>query len=82
MPRTTGGSEPDENAREDLARWQHYVETGEAIPHEDVMAWLDALARSLRRRTQRSEVLRRRVMEWGGWAETPSRRGVSGRYRG
>ena len=36
-------------------------------------------ARSLRRRTQRSEVLRREVMERGGWAETPSQRGVSGR---
>ena len=38
-------------------------------------------ARSLRRRTQRSEVLRRSVMERGGWAETPRQRGVSGRYR-
>ena len=51
MPRTTGGSEPDENAREDLARWQHYVKTGEAIPHEDVMAWLDALATEADART-------------------------------
>ena len=41
----------------------------------------DCRARSLRRRTQRSEVLRRKVMERGGWAETPSLRSVSGRYR-
>ena len=35
---------------------------------------------SLRRGMQRSGVLRRKLIERGGWAETPSRRGVSGRY--
>ena len=35
--------------------------------------------RSLRRRTQRSGVVRRKVMKRRGWAETPSQRGVSGR---
>ena len=44
MPKTTENIELDEDTREDLARWQRYVETGEAIPHERVMAWLDELA--------------------------------------
>ena len=44
MPKTTENIELDEDTREDLARWQRYVETGEAIPHEGVMAWLDDLA--------------------------------------
>ena len=44
MPTTIEDFELDAETREDLARWQHYVETGEAIPHERVMAWLDALA--------------------------------------
>ena len=29
---------------EDLARWERYVETGRAVPHEIVTAWLDELA--------------------------------------
>ncbi len=29
---------------EDLVRWQRYVETGRAIPHEDAAVRLDALA--------------------------------------
>lgn len=29
---------------EDDARWQRYVVTGESVPHEDVSAWLGALA--------------------------------------
>ncbi len=44
MPKTTEGVELGEETREDLARWQRYVETGHAIPHERVMAWLDELA--------------------------------------
>ncbi len=44
MPKTADGVELDDETREDLARWQSYVETGHAIPHETVMAWLDELA--------------------------------------
>ena len=44
MPKTIEDVELDAETREDLARWQRYVETGHAIPHERVMAWLDALA--------------------------------------
>ena len=51
MPKTTEGVELDEETREDLARWQHYVETGHAIPHERVMAWLDDLATEADART-------------------------------
>ena len=29
---------------EDLARWERYAETGRAVPHETVTAWLDELA--------------------------------------
>ena len=29
---------------EDQARWDHYALTGEAVPHERVRAWLEALA--------------------------------------
>ena len=36
---------------EDLARWQRYVETGHAVPHETVTAWLDELAAEADRRT-------------------------------
>ena len=36
---------------EDLARWERYVETGHAIPHETVTAWLDGLAAEADRRT-------------------------------
>ncbi len=36
---------------EDMARWARYVETGDAIPHEDVTAWLDELAAEADRRT-------------------------------
>ena len=34
----------EEEAREDLARWERYLITGEAVPHEDVRIWLTALA--------------------------------------
>ena len=37
---------------EDMARWQSYVETGHAVPHETVMAWLDDLAVEADRRTE------------------------------
>jgi predicted transcriptional regulator len=37
---------------EDLARWQSYVETGHAIPHETAMAWLDDLAAEADRRAE------------------------------
>ena len=37
---------------EDLARWQSYVETGHAIPHKTVMAWLDDLAAEADRRAE------------------------------
>ncbi len=36
---------------EDLARWQRYVETGHAVPHEAVTVWLDELAAEADRRT-------------------------------
>ena len=36
---------------EDLARWERYVETGHAVPHETVTAWLDELADEADRRT-------------------------------
>ena len=36
---------------EDLARWERYVETGHAVPHETVRAWLDELAAEADRRT-------------------------------
>ena len=36
---------------EDLARWERYVETGHAVPHETVTAWLDGLAAEADRRT-------------------------------
>ena len=36
---------------EDMARWAHYVETGHAVPHETVTAWLDELAAEADRRT-------------------------------
>ena len=32
---------------EDMARWERYVETGSAVPHETVTARLDELADSL-----------------------------------
>jgi len=34
--------------REDEARWARYQETGQAIPQEQVMQWLDALAEGRR----------------------------------
>lgn len=37
---------------EDLARWQRYLETGTAIPHEDVKTRLDELARQAAQRVQ------------------------------
>ena len=36
---------------EDLARWERYVETGHALPHDTVTAWLDELAAEADRRT-------------------------------
>lgn len=36
---------------EDLARWERYVETGHAVPHETVTAWLDKLAAEADRRS-------------------------------
>ena len=36
---------------EDLARWERYVETGHAVPHETVAEWLDELAAEADRRT-------------------------------
>ena len=36
---------------EDLARWERYVETGHAVPHETVTAWLDELAAEADERT-------------------------------
>ena len=38
---------------EDLDRWQRYVESGDAVSHETVMAWLDDLAVEADRRTRR-----------------------------
>jgi len=37
---------------EDEARWQHYLDTGEHIAHEDLVAWLDELAEQVSRRTE------------------------------
>ena len=51
MRKTTESVELDEDAREDLARWQRYVKTGKAISHENVMAWLDRLATEADART-------------------------------
>ena len=51
MPKTTEAVELDEETREDRVRWQRYVETGHASPHETVMAWLDELAAEADRRT-------------------------------
>ena len=53
MPKTAERVELDDETREDLVRWQGYVETGHAIPHETVMAWLDDLAGEADRRTTR-----------------------------
>ena len=36
---------------EDLARWERYVETGHAVPHETVSEWLDEVAAEADRRT-------------------------------
>lgn len=33
--------------REDEERWTRYVLTGEAVPHEHVREWLDALSQGL-----------------------------------
>jgi predicted transcriptional regulator len=52
MPKTADGVELDDETREDLARWQSYVETGHAIPHETVMVWLDDLAAEADRRAE------------------------------
>lgn len=38
---------------EDLARWQSYVESGDAISHETVLEWLDELAAEADRRKNR-----------------------------
>ncbi|MDR3424501.1 MAG: hypothetical protein P4M13_05410 [Alphaproteobacteria bacterium] len=29
--------------REDMERWEHYQLTGEAVSHEEVVAWLESL---------------------------------------
>ena len=39
---------------EDLARWQRFVETGAAIPHDEAAARLEALAESASRRARSS----------------------------
>ena len=50
--RCLDGEERHERERtEDLARWERYVETGHAIPHEAVTAWLDELAAAADKRT-------------------------------
>ena len=38
---------------EDLDRWQRYMESGDAVSHETVMAWLDDLAVEADRRALR-----------------------------
>lgn len=40
----TREEEKERERREDEERWEHYALTGEAIPHERVREWLDALA--------------------------------------
>lgn len=39
---------------EDLARWQRFVETGAAIPHEEATVRLDALAEEAARKARGS----------------------------
>lgn len=34
----------EQERRQDEARWERYVLTGEAVPHERARAWLSALA--------------------------------------
>ena len=41
----------EQERAEDLTRWERYVETGHAVPHETVTAWLDELAAEADRRT-------------------------------
>ena len=38
---------------EDLARWQRYVDTGAAVPHEDAVRRLEALARRAAQKARR-----------------------------
>ena len=38
------GEARERERREDEARWEHYVMTGEAVPHDRVRTWLEALA--------------------------------------
>ena len=39
---------------EDLARWERYVETGAAVPHEEATARLSALAEEAAQKARRS----------------------------
>ena len=52
MPKATEGVELDEETREDLARWQRYVETGYAsrmsASWRGSMSWRTRLTRGLR----------------------------------
>ena len=38
---------------EDLDRWERYIESGDAVSHDTVMAWLDDLAVEADRRARR-----------------------------
>ena len=48
-----GVEERPEREAEDLARWARYVESREAISHETVITWLDALADEAEHRARR-----------------------------
>jgi predicted transcriptional regulator len=43
----------EKEKREDEKRWAHYLLTGEAVAHDDVMAWLDRASGKGRKRKAR-----------------------------
>jgi predicted transcriptional regulator len=40
--------EKERHKREDLERWQRFLETGEHIEHAEMIAWLNDLAKKAR----------------------------------
>ena len=42
----------EQEKAEDMARWQRYIDTGNAIPHEEVKARLNELAKQAAHKTQ------------------------------
>jgi len=43
----------EQEKKEDLARWERYLATGEHITHEEMGAWLDGLAEAAAERASR-----------------------------